>query len=124
MDDDTASIYDLELPLAEIVRYFDEIENKLTEQSGFPVKLQQHRAAWHALMIVSELIEDDRERRRTRKHWEPDDVAEKFIRHVMRFLTEQKLTPQQLAEHMAMPVDSILQLYDAELLTCEEWRDD
>jgi hypothetical protein len=110
--------------LGEIINYFDEIEEQLTRETKFPVKLLQKAKAFQAFHAVSEVIDEYDEARRLRKHWEPDEVAERFIRNNIRFLMENDLTPATLAEKMGMPPGPIESICDAAGLSGEEWGDD
>jgi hypothetical protein len=50
--------------LGEIINYFEEIEEQLAKQSGFPVKLLQKAKAFQAFAAVSEAVEECEEARR------------------------------------------------------------
>jgi hypothetical protein len=101
------NIFDVQEDLSVIVGYLAEIEQSLSEQSGFPVKLQQHAVAWRALGTVNDLIEAEDERRRAWKHYYPDEVGQKFGATVTRFLEEHGLTPEQLSEHLKLPLRTV-----------------
>lgn len=102
--------------LGEIFNYLTEVEQAISKQSSFPVELLQKAKAFQALAAISEVVEHYDEARRRRKHWEPDEVAEQFIRHNLRFLIENDLSVADLADHLALPEEQITPIFDTDLL--------
>jgi hypothetical protein len=83
--------------LQRVVRYFQEVEERLEAQSGAPVHLVEMRSAWRAWMAVSQFLEAERERNRAWKHSEPSEVARQFIGVVAGFVKETGLSWAELA---------------------------
>jgi hypothetical protein len=98
--------------LQRVVRYFEEVEQRLEAQSGAPVHLVEMRSAWRAWMAVTQFLEAERERNRAWKHSEPSEVARRFIGVVAAFVTENGLSWAELAEHLHLDAGSFVRLAD------------
>jgi hypothetical protein len=114
-DDDASDELDLldaEDELQRVVRYFEEVEERLEAQSGAPVHLVEMRSAWRAWMAVSRFLEAERERNRAWKHSDPSEVAREFIGLAATFVKENGLSWEELAEHLHLDPGSLVRLAD------------
>jgi hypothetical protein len=114
-DEDASDELDLQAAedeLQRVVRYFEEVEQRLEAQSGAPVHLVEMRSAWRAWMAVSQFLEAERERNRAWKHADPSEVALEFIGVVAAFVKENGLSWAELAEHLHLDPGPFVRLAD------------
>ena len=103
MDDIAPTLYDVQVPIFDIVTYLDEIEEKLSEKTDFPIKLFASRRAHEASMILAQLIQEERDRNRYWKHREPDDTVVAFAKTVRALIDEHGFSWEELAERLGFP---------------------
>lgn len=97
---DELDLLDAEDELQRVIRYFEEVEERLEAQTGAPVHLVEMRSAWRAWMAVTQFLEAERERNRAWKHADPSEVAQEFINLVAAFLNEKGLSWEELADYL------------------------
>jgi hypothetical protein len=109
---DEPDLLDAEEELELVVRYFEEVERRLEAQSGAPVRLMETQSAWRALFAIARFLGAERDRNRAWKHAEPTGVAREFIVLVARFVTEKRLSWEELADQLHLEPRSFVRLAD------------
>jgi hypothetical protein len=93
-------LLDAEEDLHLVVRYFEDVEERLEAQSGAPVRLVETQSARRASIAVSRFLGAERERHRAWKHSDPSKTAQEFINLVAAFLNEKGLSWEELADYL------------------------
>lgn len=109
-------LFDAEEDLDALVRYFDELEDRLRAESKSPVHLVETQKVRRASIAVSRFLEAERRSRDGWRHSEPSPTAVAFAKLVGRFLADTGMTSEELAEQ----VNASPSWLDDLLLLCED----
>jgi hypothetical protein len=109
---DEPDLLDAQDELERVIRYFEEVEDRLEAQGGAPVRLVETRSARRASVAISRFLEAERERNRAWKHSDPSTHAQEFINLVAAFVKENGLSWEELADQLYLEPRSFAWLAD------------
>jgi hypothetical protein len=86
--------------IEKLARYFEEVEERLTTLNDAPVHLVETQSARRVLFAISQFLDDEAERNRAWKHFDPSEVAQAFVDLVAAFVKERRLSWEDLANEL------------------------